>query len=161
MHLFYFCQSFLSPKYFGETHAAATFAPTNLMSVEVSMGSVVHIDSQEKVEWEGAIQKTIKIDVTDVGNLLLIAQVEWRLSSFSARAFQQGFVTELDLDDVDPEDFMPIREMTQDKILSFCLAKEGGDQFIKNLLGVHSEQLAQRYKERNFRRFNINELPKS
>jgi len=56
---------------------------------------------------------------------------------------------------------MPIREMTQDKILSFCLAKEGGDQFIKNLLGVHSEQLAQRYKERNFRRFNINELPKS
>jgi len=130
------------------------------------MGSVVHIDcSKEKVEWEGTIQKTlIKIDVTNVGELTdVIAKVEWEIEfilceSVSATA---AVVTELDLDDVDPEDFMPIREMTQDKILSFCLAKEGGDQFIKNLLGVHSEQLAQRYKERNFRRFNINELPKS
>ncbi len=130
------------------------------------MGSVVHIDcSKEKVEWEGTIQKTlIKIDVTNVGELTdVIAKVQWEIEftlceGVSATAV---VVTELDLDDVDPEDFMPIREMTQDKILSFCLAKEGGDQFIKNLLGVHSEQLAQRYKERNFRRFNINELPKS
>lgn len=130
------------------------------------MGSVVHIDcSKEKVEWEGTIQKTlIKIDVTNVGELTdVIAKVEWEIDFILCEGVSAtaAVVTELDLDDVDPEDFMPIREMTQDKILSFCLAKEGGDQFIKNLLGVHSEQLAQRYKERNFRRFNINELPKS
>lgn len=130
------------------------------------MGSVVHIDcSKEKVEWEGTIQKTlIKIDVTNVGELTdVIAKVEWGIEFILCEGVSATaqVVTELDLDDVDPEDFMPIREMTQDKILSFCLAKEGGDQFIKNLLGVHSEQLAQRYKERNFRRFNINELPKS
>ena len=130
------------------------------------MGSVVHIDcSKEKVEWEGTIQKTlIKIDVTNVGELTdVIAKVEWEIEFILCEGVSAtaAVVTELDLDDVDPEDFMPIREMTQDKILSFCLAKEGGDQFIKNLLGVHSEQLAQRYKERNFRRFNINELPKS
>ncbi len=130
------------------------------------MGSVVHIDcSKEKVEWEGTIQKTlIKIDVTNVGELTdVIAKVEWEIEFILCEGVSAtaAVVTELDLDDVDPEDFMPIRQMTQDKILSFCLAKEGGDQFIKNLLGVHSEQLAQRYKERNFRRFNINELPKS
>lgn len=130
------------------------------------MGSVVHIDcSKEKVEWEGTIQKTlIKIDVTDVGALTdVIAQVEWEIEFILCEGVSSsGFVTtELDLDDVDPEDFMPIREMTQDKILSFCLAKEGGDQFIKNLLGFHAENLARKYKQRSFRRFDINELPKS
>ena len=69
--------------------------------------------------------------------------------------------TELELDDIDPKDFMPIQEMTQDKILSFCLAKQGGDEFIKHLLEMHSEPLAQRYKEKDYRRFDVNELPQS
>lgn len=130
------------------------------------MGSVIHIDcSKEEVEWEGTIQKTlIKIDVTDVGELTdVIAKVEWQIEFILCEGVssESFVVTELDLDDVDPQDFMPIREMSQDKILSFCLAKEGGDQFIKNLLELQSEQLAQKYKERNFRRFDINELPKS
>ena len=56
---------------------------------------------------------------------------------------------------------MPIQEMTQDKILSFCLAKQGGDEFIKHLLELHSEPLAQKYKEKDYRRFDINELPES
>ena len=102
--------------------------------------------------------------MTNVGERTDVsAKVQWEIEFTLCEGVSATAVvgTELDLDDVDPEDFMPIREMTQDKILSFCLAKEGGDQFIKNLLGVHSAQLAQRYKERNFRRFNINELPKS
>lgn len=130
------------------------------------MGSVVNIDgSSEEIQWEGSInKKLLRIDVVDVGELTdVIARVEWLVEFILCEGVSSEAVvsTELGLDDIDPKDFMPIQEMTQDKILSFCLAKQGGDEFIKHLLEMHSEPLAQKYKEKDYRRFDINELPKS
>jgi len=130
------------------------------------MGSVVSIDgSSEEIQWEGAINKRLlRIDVTDVGELTdVIARVEWLIEFVLCEGVTSEATvrTELEFDDIDPKDFMPIQEMTQDKILSFCLAKQGGDEFIKHLLELHSEPLAQKYKEKDYRRFDINELPES
>ena len=130
------------------------------------MGSVVNIDgSSKELQWEGAINKRLlRIDVTNVGELTdVIARVEWLIEFVLCEGVtsEATVVTELELDDIDPKDFMPIQEMTQDKILSFCLAKQGGDEFIKHLLELHSEPLAKKYKEKDYRRFDINELPKS
>ena len=130
------------------------------------MGSVVNIDgSLEELQWEGVINKRLlRIDVTDVGELTdVIARVEWLIEFVLCEGVtsEATVCTELELDDIDPKDFMPIQEMTQDKILSFCLAKQGGDEFIKHLLEMHSEPLAQKYKEKDYRRFDINELPES
>ena len=130
------------------------------------MGSVVNISgSSQGIEWEGAINKRLlRIDVTDVGELTdVIARVEWMVEFVLCEGVPSEATvrTELELDDIDPKDFMPIQEMTQDKILSFCLAKQGGDEFIKHLLELHSEPLAQKYKEKDYRRFDINELPES
>lgn len=130
------------------------------------MGSVVNIDgSSEEIQWEGSInKKLLRIDVVDVGELTdVIAKVEWLVDFILCEGVSSEAVvsTELELDDIDPKDFMPIQEMTQDKILSFCLAKQGGDEFIKHLLEMHSEPLAQRYKEKDYRRFDVNELPQS
>ena len=130
------------------------------------MGSVVNIDgSSEEIQWEGSInKKLLRIDVVDVGELTdVIAKVEWLVDFILCEGVSSEAVvsTELELDDIDPKDFMPIQEMTQDKILSFCLAKQGGYEFIKHLLEMHSEPLAQRYKEKDYRRFDVNELPQS
>lgn len=130
------------------------------------MGSVVNIDgSSKELQWEGAINKRLmRIDVTDVGELTdVIARVEWLIEFVLCEGVtsEATVCTELELDDIDPKDFMPIQEMTQDKILSFCLAKQGGDEFIRHLLELHSEPLAQKYKEKDYRRFDINELPES
>ena len=130
------------------------------------MGSVVNNEgSSEEMQWEGSInKKLLRIDVVDVGELTdVIAKVEWLVDFILCEGVSSEAVvsTELELDDIDPKDFMPIQEMTQDKILSFCLAKQGGDEFIKHLLEMHSEPLAQRYKEKDYRRFDVNELPQS
>ena len=91
------------------------------------MGSVVSVDgSSEEIQWEGAINKRLmRIDVTDVGELTdVIAKVEWMVEFVLCEGITSEAIiaTELELDDIDPKDFMPIHEITQDKILSFCLA---------------------------------------
>ena len=105
------------------------------------MGSVVNINgSSEEIQWEGAINKRLlRIDVTDVGELTdVIARVEWMVEFVLCEGVtsEATVVTELELDDIDPKDFMPIQEMTQDKILKLLFSKAGGRRVYKASFGT-------------------------
>lgn len=70
----------------------------------------------------------------------VVAFVQWGLS-FSRNGHESVAMVATYLPLNDLSNFIPVQQLTKDQIIDWCVAVEGGEQFINNLTHIHERQL--------------------
>lgn len=80
----------------------------------------------------------------------VIKQVEWTILIFDTSepdiTQTNSILTEFDTDDISPDNFTPWTDLTHTQILTWCLAKVGGEAFVQNLMSNTEIQELLRYQ---------------